>query len=281
MNFKMCNGSICSDGQSPSSVSSGSCSASNGSNDFSLPLPGSSHNLQLLQSKIDVLNATLAHEKFRFAQEYKDMQGSTSGCQVQRQDSDEGVQQLRNTISDLHQLLADHMARSSSENEELRTSNANLQQQLSDQKAGSNLKEIVVKLEKRAVIAEEKVEELAKRQEELSKKYIEHSVLSSLHAELQKEMATFKRLETMRADKVIEEYKNKMSQMLENSDNSPNTSENGPSDLNAEYNSFSRESLENVVKTLKQKLADLEKENLFLKVEDANKQNSLYLVKKS
>uniref|UniRef100_A0A915DFM5 Uncharacterized protein n=1 Tax=Ditylenchus dipsaci TaxID=166011 RepID=A0A915DFM5_9BILA len=110
--------------------------------------------------------------------------------------------------------------------------------------------------------------------EELSKKYIEHSVLSSLHAELQKEMATFKRLETMRADKVIEEYKNKMSQMLENSDNSPNTSENGPSDLNAEYNSFSRESLENVVKTLKQKLADLEKENLFLKVEDANKQNT-------
>uniref|UniRef100_A0A915DGT5 Uncharacterized protein n=1 Tax=Ditylenchus dipsaci TaxID=166011 RepID=A0A915DGT5_9BILA len=183
MNFKMCNGSICSDGQSPSSVSSGSCSASNGSNDFSLPLPGSSHNLQLLQSKIDVLNATLAHEKFRFAQEYKDMQGhyrlriaeldkkiklseqaQPVVGQVQRQDSDEGVQQLRNTISDLHQLLADHMARSSSENEELRTSNANLQQQLSDQKAGSNLKEIVVKLEKRAVIAEEKVEELARGQ---------------------------------------------------------------------------------------------------------------------
>uniref|UniRef100_A0A915DGZ4 Uncharacterized protein n=1 Tax=Ditylenchus dipsaci TaxID=166011 RepID=A0A915DGZ4_9BILA len=200
MSAKVCAGDSCSDDLSPGYLSFISDSTFNGFDDITKDSPNisnncDSHTVQLLQSKIDVLNATITHQKLKFAQKYKEITGHYKirtdmlkkkaakaeqvkpSVQPELQKVEEKNRQLNTTISDLHQLLADQMARSSSENEQLRTTIVELQNKLPNHSLNRSIKE-----EKEKQLAEAK----AARTEDLE---MECRRLKSLVGKLQRKLA--------------------------------------------------------------------------------------------
>uniref|UniRef100_A0A915DHL6 Uncharacterized protein n=1 Tax=Ditylenchus dipsaci TaxID=166011 RepID=A0A915DHL6_9BILA len=132
--------------------------------------------VQLLQSKINVLNATITHQKIKFDQEYNEIQSQHQNRIDKLQKRAEKAEQakssvqpsaeleklakenrqLNTTISDLHQLLADQMARSSSENEQLCANIAELERKLHNQLLNPDNKDSMREQVKMAQMAEAK-----------------------------------------------------------------------------------------------------------------------------
>uniref|UniRef100_A0A915EF84 Uncharacterized protein n=1 Tax=Ditylenchus dipsaci TaxID=166011 RepID=A0A915EF84_9BILA len=188
-------------GQSPTSVSSSHHSTFNGSNDSV-----NDAELQLLRSKIDVLNATILNEKCRFAQEYGDMQ---KHYRLRISDLEKRVN-LTEQNKSVHPIEKEN---AEAERRLLHTTIVNLQNELAKQNARPSLENKVAELEKRAAMSEEK----ACRTEDLE---MECRRLQSLVSKLQKKLADEQRLKqevpiekTSYSAVQLAECRNKMEEM--------------------------------------------------------------------